>query len=102
MITWVRTADVRDGKNIEATQWALKAAAYVNEKYNLNISVQTNVAGQLNQLHWVGTHDSLANYEVVSMKIFEDTGYQQLAKEAVEQELFFGVSISDSLYRTIG
>jgi len=51
MITWVRTADIRDGKRIEAIQWALKTAIYVNETFDLNITVQSNVSGPQNQLH---------------------------------------------------
>jgi hypothetical protein len=102
MITWVRTAEIRDGKRLEAVQWALKTAAYVNNAFDLNITVQSNVSGQLNQLHWVGTYESMAGYDEAASKIFEDAGYQQLAREAVDQELYFGSSITDSFYRTIG
>jgi hypothetical protein len=51
MITWVRTADIRDGKRIEAIQWALKTAIYVNKTFDLNITVQSNASGPQNQLH---------------------------------------------------
>jgi hypothetical protein len=102
MITWVRTAEIRDGKRLEAVQWALKTAAYVNETFDLNVTVQSNVSGQLNQLHWVATYESMADFEEASSKIFEDAGYQQLAREATEQQLYFGSSLNDSFYRTIG
>lgn len=39
MITWVRTAEIRDGKRIEATQRALIAATYVIEISILNVTV---------------------------------------------------------------
>lgn len=101
MITWVRTGDIRDGKARPAAEWALKIAAYINETFETNIIVQRNVAGPVNQLHWVSTYDSLASVEETSAKISEDPGYQQLMAELVEDPLFFAASVVDNLFRSI-
>ena len=101
MITWVRTADIRDGKGPAAIEWALKVSAYVNEAFKTNVSLQRNVAGQLNQVHWVATYQSLAGLEELMARLIEDDGYQQLLAESAEQELFFASSIVDNIYQSI-
>ena len=101
MITWVRTADIREGKNMVAIEWALKIAAYVNETFKTNVSLQRNVTGQVNRLHWVATYQSLASFEELMAKLIQDEGYQQLLAESAELELFFASSIVDNLYQSI-
>jgi len=44
----------------------------------------------------------MAGYDEAASKIFKDAGYQKLARETVDQELYFGSSNNDSFYRTIG
>jgi len=101
MITFVRTADIRDGKAPQAIEWALKIAAHLNETLQTNFAVQRNVGGPVNQLHWVDTYDSLGALEVILAKIQEDDGYRQLLAETVEDPLFFANSVVDNLYRSI-
>jgi hypothetical protein len=101
MITFVRTADIRDGKAQPAIEWALKVAAYLNETLQTNVAVQRNVAGPVNQLHWFSTHDSLASVEEIGAKIQVDAGYQQLLAESNEDPLFFANSVVDNLYQSI-
>jgi hypothetical protein len=101
MITWVRTADVRDGKALPAVEFGLKVAGYVNDKFGLEVSLERNVTGMLNQLHWVVTYDSLAAFEEIVAATSADEGYQQLLAEATEKELFFAKSVVDKLYQSI-
>jgi len=101
MITFVRTGDIQDGKAMQAIEWAVKISAYINETFETNISVQQNVAGQINQLHWVSTFESLGDFEVLMGKLMEDADYQQLIAESGEKGLFSANSLVDSFYRTI-
>lgn len=101
MITLVRTVDIRDGKLLPATEWAIKAAGYVNDKFGLNAVVQRNVNGKVFRLHWVVTYDSMADFEEAGAATFADEGYQQLLAESTEKELFFASSVTDNLYQSI-
>jgi hypothetical protein len=102
MITFVRTGDFNDGKALAAIAWALKVAAYVNGKYGTNISVQQNVGGKINQVHWVATFESMNESVDLGDQLIQDEGYQELITEANNQGLFAANSIVDNHYRTIG
>lgn len=101
MFTWVRTADIRDGKALPAVEFGLKIAGYVKDRFGLEVSLERNVTGKINQLHWVVTYDSLASFEEIVAATNADDGYQQLLVEATEKELFFANSVVDNLYQSI-
>ena len=102
MITWVRKADIHDGKVQEAFSWASKVANYVNKKFEgVNVQVVRNVGGPVNQLRWVSTYESLASFEKMSKTIEADDGYQTLLAEIRQQVAFIGTSVVDSLYETV-
>jgi hypothetical protein len=102
MITFARTGDFQDGKQPAAMAWAIKVTDYLNEVLGLNIQVMVNVGGKVNQLHWVGTFDTLAAYDEAMEKIAADQGYMELFAEAAAQALFRANSIRDNLFRTVG
>jgi hypothetical protein len=102
MITFVRTADFNDGTALPAIAWAIKVAAYVNGNYGTNISVQQNVGGKINQVHWVATFESMNESVDLGDKLLQDEGYHALLAEANDQGLFAANSIVDNYYRTIG
>lgn len=102
MITWVRRADMNDGKTMAGFAWAVKVGAYSTENLGINVQVVRNVGGLVNQVHWVSTYESLAEYDAALKKILADDGYQKLYAEAMEQKFFCASSIVDSLYEAIG
>ena len=101
MITFVRTADIHDGKAPAAIEWALKVAAYINENYGTNIAVQRNVAGKINQLHWVNTHETMNEAMELGAKLNMDDSFRQLMVESSEQGLFAANSVVDNFYQSI-
>jgi hypothetical protein len=102
MITWVRTANISDGKLQEAFSWAVKVAGYINKKFEgVNVQVVRNVGGPVFQVHWVATYKSLASFEEKWKQIDGDEGYQGLLAEIRQQAAFIGTSIVDSLYETV-
>jgi hypothetical protein len=101
MITFVRTADIHDGKAPMAIEWALKVAAYINEKYGTNVSIQQNVGGKVNQLHWVDMYETMDESLALGAKLNMDEGFQQLMAEAGEQGLFAANSVVDNYYQSI-
>ena len=102
MITWVRTANMHDGKGQDAFAWAVKVAHYVNGKFSgANVQVVRNVGGPVWQVHWVANYESLAAFEEIMKTLEADSGYLELLGEARDQKLFISNSIVDSLYEAI-
>jgi hypothetical protein len=101
MITSVTTASVHDGKLTEAIAWAVKATNYLRDKFGTNAQLTRNIGGPLYQLHWVSTHQSLADYEKRIKQTEADEGYKTLVMEARQQGLLIGTSIVVSLYESI-
>ena len=101
MITFVRTADMNDGKAMAGFAWAVKAANYITENLGINVQVVRNVGGPVNQVHWIANYESLAEYEAAGKKIENDDGFQGLLAEGMEQGLFSSSSVVDGLYETI-
>ena len=101
MITVVRTGSVHDGKFGEAVVWAVKITNYLREKLGANTQLMRNVGGPVFQLHWVSTHQSLADFEKAGKRIEADEGYRTFLAEARQQGLFIATSIVESLYESI-
>jgi hypothetical protein len=101
MITAVRTGSIHDGKFGEAVAWAVKTTNYLRDKLGANTQLMRNVGGPAYQLHWVSTHQSLADFEKAIKRIEADEGYKTLVGEARQQGLFIATSIVDSLYESI-
>jgi hypothetical protein len=102
MITFVRTADIHDGKLRQAFTWAAKVASYVNQKFpGSNLQVSRNIGGPINQVRWMSSYESLASFEKIMRQVESDDGYQALLAEVREQGALIGISIVDSLYETI-
>jgi hypothetical protein len=101
MITWKRSANINHGKHVAAIAWAHKVSAYVNDNFSTNITVNGNVAGPVNQIHWIGTFESLASFEEITGQISSDAGYAQLLEESSEANFFDTESFEDTLYLSL-
>ena len=101
MITFVRTANIHDGKAQEAMAWAVKIATYISQNPGMNVQVMRNVAGLVSQVHWVANFASLAEFEASVAKIVADAGYQQLLAEGQAGGLFAASSTVDNLYASV-
>jgi hypothetical protein len=102
MVTWVRSADIHDGKINEAFTWAVKVAAYINKKFKgADVQVMRNVGGALYQVHWVCSYDSMAAYEELWKKVEGDRGYNSLLTEIRKKRALIGTSVVDSFYETV-
>ena len=67
----------------------------------LDIQLMGNVAGKVNQLHWVATFESLAELEASMGKLGSNSDYEAMVADAAAQGLFATGSFSDSIYRTL-
>ena len=102
MIYNVRTAGMAGGKLNQAMAWAIKVAKWVNGKYpDSNVTVLRNITGNLTQVHWLWTTESLGEYEQLASQLEGDDAYQAMLKEASSEGLFAEDSLRHSFYRTV-
>ena len=102
MIYNVRTAGISQGKAREATAWAVKAANWINEKYTgTNLQVLTNISGNLTDIHWLWTSDSLGDVEQLMAQLQGDDEYQAMLTDAMSQRLFAEGTLRQTFYRTV-
>ena len=100
MIYGVRTANIQGGKIGEAFEFAVKMAAYLNEKFpDIGVQVLRNTPGPVYQLHWVARYESLAAFEDIWAQMSADPGYLELYAAGVG--LFDASSMVDRWYQTV-
>lgn len=101
MIICIRTASMNDGKIEAGFAWAIKVAAYIKKKHEIDIKALHNISGPMGQVHWIFNFDSLAQYDIAIKKISSDEGYHDLFREAGEAKLFDASSLVDKIYETL-
>ena len=101
MITFVRSGDMNDGKGVEAMEWAMKVAAYINDTYGTSVSLQRNIGGKVNQVHWVNVFESMDQAMALFAQLNQDASYMQMVAESGEQGLFAANSIVDNFYISV-
>ena len=102
MITWIRSANINHGKHGEAISWAIRVSDYVNNKFGTHVTVHGNVAGPVNQIHWIGTFESLSAFETITGQIASDEDYNKFLAESSAANLFDTHSFVDTLYNSLG
>lgn len=81
MIYSTRTASISAGKANEAIVWAVKLANWINETFpGARMQVLRNVSGQRTQVHFLGTPDSLGEWEQLAEQIDGAEEYRTMAK----------------------
>ena len=98
MIYWVRVAEITGP---EAMEWEVKVADLVNSKFPNTTQVLRNLSGNVQQVRWLATAESLAEIERRMADIQADAGYQALLAEARSNGYFVQGSVSDSYFRTV-
>ena len=82
--------------------WAIKVTNWINTKYpDANVQLLTNVSGQLGQLHWLSTTETLGEYEPLMARIAGDDEYVAMLKDAQAEQLFAEGGARQSFYRTL-
>ncbi len=87
---------------LQAVDWAQKVNGYVHEHYDLKAQIATTVGGQLFQLHFIMTYDSLAQMEQLTNQATGDAGYQELVAQAFDGGLILGTDGKSTIYRSSG
>ena len=102
MIYFVRTATIGQGQVAKAFEWAVKVSNLINGKFpGAKVQVLRRISGQISDISWMLTADSLAQIEELMAGIESDSEYQQLLAEGRTEDLFVTSSVRDSFLRTV-
>ena len=99
MIFHVTTAVANPFKLGAMMEWSHKAAAFLKESHDMEVTILRNVAGSGDEWHFVTTHDSLGALEAYQMGVMGDESFMMLVSEARENELWS--TTRTNIYRSV-
>lgn len=82
-LLWMREAYIKDGKMMEAIQFAKEITEYDNKLINGKTRVYIEVFGDLGKIYWVAENVDLATMESNNRKLMADPGHRALLGKAV-------------------
>ena len=100
MIRWIRTAQIAQGKQQEAIQWAKDTREYTKTKFEggAEVKIFLQTLGDLGVICWMVDFENLAMIELAGQALNADEGYQERLKAASE---LFLPGIFDKVYQSI-
>ena len=100
MIRWIRTAQIAQGKQQEAIQWAKDTREYTKTKFEggAEVKIFLQTLGDLGVMCWMVDFENLAMVELAGQALNADEGYQERLKAASE---LFLPGIFDKVYQSI-
>ena len=100
MIYRVRTMTLIPAKAAAVREVAVRAAAYVNERYpGIHVEILENISGPNDQIHMVTRCDSLAALEAYEEQRKTDAGWNALVAEV--QRVAGATESVDRLFRVV-
>jgi hypothetical protein len=100
MIRYYRSARAKNGKLIEAIQFAKEVTEYLNKKYSpLLCQVYTATSGDYGTIYWYGDHKDLASVESFQRQLTSDQGYWAIVNKGIGS--FIEGSIHDTMMSSL-
>ena len=86
MIRWTRTAQIAQGKQQEAIQWAKDLREYTKTKFEggADVKIFLETLGDFGVICWMVDFENLATLELAGQVLDEDSGYQERLQAAGE------------------
>ena len=82
-LLWMREAYVKDGKMMEAIQFAKEIAEYDNKLVNGKTRVYMEIFGDVGKIYWVAENVDLATMQSINRKLMADPGHLAILGKAV-------------------
>jgi len=84
MIRWIRTAQIAQGKQQEAIQWAKDTREYTKTKFEggADVKIFLETLGEYGVICWMVDFENLAVLELAGQVLDEDSGYQERLQAA--------------------
>lgn len=101
-VRFMRTAQIANGKFMEAIAWAKETAGYVEKKWGTPpVSVFIDSVGSAGIVRWSMDLPDLTAFEKIQNQMMTDQSYWQLIDKAFKNELFMDGSTHDTLSRQV-
>jgi nitrogenase molybdenum-iron protein alpha/beta subunit len=101
-VRWMRTAQIANGKFMEAIAWAKETAGYVEKKWGTpHVAVLLDVFGPVGMVRWSTDFADLAAVEKVQAQMMMDQTYWQMIDKAFKAELFVDGTSVDTISRMV-
>jgi hypothetical protein len=101
MIRFQRSGRAKNGRWIEAIQFAKESAGYLNKKYSpLSCQVYATAGfGDIHAIYWYVDYEDLASIDKINAQIMSDQGYWAINNKLME--CFIDGSFHDMLMRSV-
>jgi hypothetical protein len=100
MVRFQRLGRVKNGKYLEAIQWAKEVAEHINTKYSpVSLQVYTETFGDVHAIYWHGDYKDLAFFDSSYAQVLSDQGYWAIVMKGME--LFIEGSFRDTLMSAV-
>ena len=100
-VRWTRSAQIANGKMMEALAWAKEAAGYVEKKTGAKVDVWMDAFGTVGTVRWSADFADLGAVEKAQMAIMTDQSYHQLVEKAMKNGLYIDGQAVDIVCRSV-
>jgi hypothetical protein len=100
-IRWMRSAQIANGKMMEALAWAKETAGYVEKKVGSKVEVWMDAFGNVGTVRWSADFTDFAAVEKAQLAIMTDQGYHQLVEKAFKNGLYLDGQSVDIVSRSV-
>jgi hypothetical protein len=98
----MRTAQIANGKFMEAIAWAKEASGYVEKKWSTPpVHVWLDAFGTVGTMRWSMDLTDFSQFEKIQGQMLTDQGYWQLVDKAFKNQLFVDGSSVDYVSRQL-
>jgi hypothetical protein len=98
----MRTAQIRDGKFLEAIAWGKETAAYAEKKFGTaKIGTWIDCFGDLGTIRWTVEFPDMGALDKAQVALLADADYWKLIKKAADAQLFIDGRTTDHVYREL-
>lgn len=85
MYRFERSGRVKNGKWLEASQFAREIAEYINTKYPQgSLQVYAEFFDDIHSIHWYSDYKDLATFESLREQLLADQGYWAIVTKGME------------------
>ena len=99
---WMRTAQIANGKFMEAIAWGKETSGYAQKNFGVaKVDMWIDSFGDVGTMRWTFEAPDLATFEKVQTSMMADQNYWQMVDKALKNGLFVDGSTRDYVSRQL-
>jgi hypothetical protein len=101
-VRWMRTAQISNGKFMEAVSWAKEMSGYVEKKIGMGkVDVWVDSFGVMGTIRWTMDFPDLAALDKAQTIVLGDADYWKQVNKAATSQLFIDGATEDHVLRSM-